>query len=264
MCRIKSKLMQAAELRAVGHPWEEVAEKLHTKKKTCMNWTSTYSALWRTLYREAQDRRFEQTANECHTYLANMARSKDPKLRDRAIFLMLRYGAQAWGRNGTMIVEAPSGPPSVNADIHARLCQAVDEAREAINRKRAQEGKPPPATDAEFMAAWKAEVQAMPPRKEPMPVYFDKEGNSIEPPGEAADSRPHEPSGTSPSNSPGHPVTRDMVWGVLLLVSLLGRTPVSRDAEALRSGAREPGEAGATLVSNEPSVPGRHGLAICV
>src|SRR5690242_8821686 len=69
MSRIESVLKQAAELRAVGHPWEEVAQKLHRKVKTCLNWPSAYPSLWKTLYRAAQERRFDQTANECHTYL---------------------------------------------------------------------------------------------------------------------------------------------------------------------------------------------------
>ena len=87
MSRIECLLRQAADLRVVGHPWEEVAKKLKRKVKTCLNWPSAHPALWKSLYREAQERRFDQTSNECHSLLVGLTRSKDEKVRERAIGL---------------------------------------------------------------------------------------------------------------------------------------------------------------------------------
>ena len=38
-------LAQAAELRAIGHPWEGVAKHVHWKPGTCQKWTSRYRAV---------------------------------------------------------------------------------------------------------------------------------------------------------------------------------------------------------------------------
>ena len=72
-------LTQAAELRAVGHPWEGVAKHVHRKPGTCQKWMSHYRCEWERLDRHAQLRRFEETSNESHSVLKALLRNKDAR-----------------------------------------------------------------------------------------------------------------------------------------------------------------------------------------
>ena len=56
-----SLLAIAAEMRAVGHPWETVAHKVHRKARTCQQWPARYGPVWDKVYGDAQRRRFEET-----------------------------------------------------------------------------------------------------------------------------------------------------------------------------------------------------------
>jgi len=60
----KKLLSIAAELRAGGMPWEQVALHLHRRMNTCAKWTSRYRAEWQELYRDAQQKRIEDAGNE--------------------------------------------------------------------------------------------------------------------------------------------------------------------------------------------------------
>src|SRR5262249_56178833 len=135
--------------------------------KGCLKWARAEAAVGKRLYREGQERRFDQTSNECHSLLVGLTRSKDEKVRERAIGLYVKLGAQAWGKTGTMVVDVPKVPLEGNAEIHARLSRVLDEARTEIDRKRAKAGQPPVSND-EFMEAWKKEVDARPPKREPI------------------------------------------------------------------------------------------------
>ena len=81
-----------------------------------------------------------------------------------------------------MVAEAPPAPPAANDTLDARLLRCVNEFRTAENRRRAKAGQPA-ANDSELMQAWRSEMQSRRPKREPMPVYFDADGNSIDPPG---------------------------------------------------------------------------------
>lgn len=52
-------LTVAAELRAVGYPWEAVARRVHRRPKTCQGWPGRYRRDWETIYQEVRQRRFE-------------------------------------------------------------------------------------------------------------------------------------------------------------------------------------------------------------
>src|SRR5262245_25091052 len=156
-------LEAAAALRVVGHPWEHIADKLHRKVKTCQNWPAKHKARWETIYRAAQERRFDQTSNECHTYLVGLCRDPDKRVKLKAVELMMRHGAAAFGRDGAMVAPPPPPPPDKpphpNDKLFAELRECGDAAREQIDKRRAHEGKPP-ATDDEFAAEWTAETEA--------------------------------------------------------------------------------------------------------
>jgi len=107
---LQALLTTAAEMRAVGHPWESVAKKVHRRVKTCQNWPHKYKALWERLYREAQRKRFDQTGNECHTYLVNLMRAEDPKIQQKAIDSWLRYAGKAYGARGDLVAPGDARP----------------------------------------------------------------------------------------------------------------------------------------------------------
>src|SRR5439155_16529160 len=94
---LKALLATAAEMRAVGHPWEAIAKKVHRKAKTCQGWPAKYKAQWDPLYRAAQQRRFDQTATECHAHLVGLMRNADPKVSHKACDSYLKYGGKAFG-----------------------------------------------------------------------------------------------------------------------------------------------------------------------
>src|SRR5262245_54977728 len=151
---LKDLLATAAEMRAVGHPWEAVAKEVNRRVKTCQNWPAKHKDLWDPLYRQVQQRRYESTANECHTYLLGLCRDKDPKVRQPALALWLKHGAAAYGPGGAMAPPpVPPEPASKNAKLVGEMIARADSARERIDQKRAREGKPP-ATDREFYDEW--------------------------------------------------------------------------------------------------------------
>src|SRR5262245_19574352 len=159
----KTLLAQAAELRAVGFPWEQVAQKVGRKIKTCQNWPIRYRAEWEELYRSVEDRRYQETCKEAHTHLINLMRDPDKKVKQKAVDSWHKYGVAAYSRaTGNMVLPAPAAPdkpPHPNDKLFAELRECGDAAREQIDKRRAHEGKPP-ATDDEFAAEWTAETEA--------------------------------------------------------------------------------------------------------
>src|SRR5262245_54058754 len=125
---LKTMLRQAAELRAVGHPWETVAKRLHRSVKTCQNWPGKYPREWAEALRPVQLRLFEQISGECETRLHALTRHKDPKIQAQAVGLWVRHGAKAFGRDGGMTEPAPGSRPEghPNEQIHARLSRVLD------------------------------------------------------------------------------------------------------------------------------------------
>src|SRR5262245_1471086 len=155
---LKDLLATAAEMRAVGHPWEAVAKHVHRRVKTCQNWPARHKAHWDPLYHQAQKGRFESTANECHTYLLALVRDKDPKVRHPALALWLKHGAQAYGAGGTMAPPAPPpAAPTANDELARQVTEGLAAIRDEMNRKRAARGEPPVSDDV-FIQTYQAEV----------------------------------------------------------------------------------------------------------
>ncbi|HJZ89955.1 MAG TPA: hypothetical protein VKE40_03730 [Gemmataceae bacterium] len=147
---LKHLLATAAEIRAVGYPWDAIAAKVHRKIKTCQNWPAKHKPEWDRVYHEVQTRRFESTSNEWHSHLPALVRDKDPKVRRPALALWLRHGAQAYGLGGTMVPPAPPpAEPTATAKLVKRLTGEVEAARAMMDHRRAGQGLPP-ATDEEF------------------------------------------------------------------------------------------------------------------
>ena len=184
---------------------------------------------------------------EARSRLHAFMRDEDKKLSYKANELIMKHSAAAYGPAGAVTCPdpGPAKPHEGNAEIHARLSRVLDEARTEIDRKRAKAGQPP-VTNADFMGEWQKELDSRPPRREPIKVYFDEEGNAIDPPGEgttAVDAKfdshnvlipPEAPKPAEPVEGParqaGPTGNRDLVWGVLLCVSMLsGRGPADAD-----------------------------------
>src|SRR5262245_39804594 len=227
----------AAELRAGGYSWESIAEKLRRPLKTCQNWPNKQPRLWARYFRPAQLRLGEPMAMEARSRLHAFMRDVDKKLSYKANELIMKHSAAAYGPVGsaTLPDPGPKEPLAGNAEIHARLSRVLDEARTEIDRKRAKAGQPP-VSNAEFMAEWQKELESRPPKREPIKVDFDKDGNAIDPPEET---KPPEPSAAPEASAgpaqAGGALNRDIVWGVLLLVSVLIGRVSPGDVEPIKS-----------------------------
>jgi len=280
---LQALLTTAAEMRAVGHPWEAIAEKVGRRVQTCRAWPIRFRSQWERLYREAQEKRFEQTANECHTYLVNLCRDKDPKVRERGLALWLRYGATAYGRQGAMVrfpADGPggAGPVSRATAAMAAVLSGMDSEWDAMDRDRARKGLPP-ATKEEFVSQALAREEAHElQRREWTGLEADAKGNSVwDGQGRLVDTAadPHwadrayrpdpapsaGPAGPAPPAGPtsaGPPGTGPVVAGLLLAAVLfLGRSPGGRP-ESRMWGARattDPPEARLLLTGAAQSGP---------
>src|SRR5262245_26944672 len=145
-------LTSAAELRVVGHSWESIGKKLNRRPKTCRGWPARYPTLWQQLFREAQRRRFEQTAGECHTYLLNLIRDKDPGVQQKALDCWFKYAGKAYGPAGDPADGPGAGQPQTRAGkLFAPCTMLCDQQWDAMDRQRAGQGLPP-LTDKEFVA----------------------------------------------------------------------------------------------------------------
>ncbi len=142
----------AAELRSGGMPWEGVASRLHRKMNTCAKWPSRHRREWDRLYREAQQKRYEDAGNEGLTFLRNWMRGKDPRWSLKAIEVLFKCGPKP---NPVEQQPIPKTPMEESIQRMARLAPVE---RERMDRVRAHEGKPP-LTDAEFWDQWRAELR---------------------------------------------------------------------------------------------------------
>jgi PhzF family phenazine biosynthesis protein len=244
---LKTLVTKAAGMRAVGHSWEAIAEEVHKSVKTCQNWPSKHREMWAETFGKIERHRFEQMSKEAQTHLHGFFRDPDKKIRYRAMDLWTRHGAKAYGAGGGMVFEyaaqpkAEEKPPSKNAEIYAAGQAFMDVARERMDGERAKEGLPPLSED-EFLERHVRELDERANHK-PIPVYFDENGDSCAPPGETECGplapRADDCSRSEQSTPADRPANRDLVFCVLFLALLWSdRAPVSRDAEAWRSGAR--------------------------
>ena len=98
---LETLLHTAAEMRAVGHSWQAVADKVHRRVKTCQSWPAKYRFQWEKVYSNAHQKRFEEISNECTLHLNGLMRHEDPKIQLKANELCLRYMKKAIGETGS-------------------------------------------------------------------------------------------------------------------------------------------------------------------
>src|SRR5262245_22076363 len=160
---LNTLLTVAAELRAVGHPWDFIAKQVNRRAATCQKWPARYADRWGPIYRAVQERRFEQTSNQAHTYLVQMMAATDWRARHKALELWMKAGAGAYGREGTMTFHASSPPAAAEEysltkpteEMIEYYTRQVGEARAEFDRQRAEAGLPP-CDEGEFTDAWYA------------------------------------------------------------------------------------------------------------
>jgi len=149
---LQSLLAVAAEMRAVGHPWEVIADQVRRKTRTCQQWPRRYCVAWQPLYRTAQQKRFDEISNEAASHLQALMRSKEDKTRIKASEVWMRCGAATWVARG--IDTTPPDPELEEA--RARLAaekEDRDRVRRSIDAGRRQAGLPP-LTDEEADDVW--------------------------------------------------------------------------------------------------------------
>src|SRR5262245_58841986 len=159
---IDNFLSAAVELRVVGFPWDQVAERLKRRPQTCRNWPVKFKAQWDELFRAAEERRFLECSKEAQTRITNLMRNADPKWQAKGCELWGKFGRANYGKGGSMVTEEPpkdARPPHPNDKLFAELRECGDAARGRTDKRPAREGKPP-ATDDEFAAEWTAETEA--------------------------------------------------------------------------------------------------------
>ena len=91
------RLARAAVLRARGHDWIAVAKDVKSRPVVCRRWPEKYPEAWLMLYVAAQQMVFEAITREAVWTLTQMARSPDPRQRERAEKLLRRYGHRLRG-----------------------------------------------------------------------------------------------------------------------------------------------------------------------
>jgi hypothetical protein len=91
----------------------------------------------------------------------NLARDKDPKISAKAVELWLKYGAPAYGRQGTMAPPQQEARPQTFIE---QICQDsladMTETRERMDKVRARKGLPP-ISDQEFVLEYERELQGI-------------------------------------------------------------------------------------------------------
>lgn len=140
----------AAELRSGGYPWERVAAEVHRKPRTCSQWPSRYKQDWDRLYRDAQQKRYDEAGNEGLTFLRSWMRGKDPKWSLKAIEILFRAGPKP------TVVEQAAVLSSMDREIETQR-KLLHHERERMDRLRARDGLPP-LTDDEFWEQFSREM----------------------------------------------------------------------------------------------------------
>ena len=79
----------AAELRAVGNSWANIAKKLDRCERTVRRWKTIYRRHWQRLFREAEDDIFRQVACMATTTMANLVINYDDPNQSRNCQFMI-------------------------------------------------------------------------------------------------------------------------------------------------------------------------------
>ena len=204
---LQSLLALAAEMRTVGHSWDAVAEKVHRRPNTCKQWASRYRSQWETLYHQCATRRFHETSEEMHTLLRNLMRDDDKKVRQQAISLWIKSGAQAYGMTGSM--KLPITLAVANSEIDEEvngMRTFMTDFRQSMDADRRSRGLPP-ATDAEY------------------DEEFDRFLENVDASCEPAATTPSMPAVPASSNGP-------ILAGLVVLAVLIGGRPAEKTGTA--------------------------------
>ena len=83
-------LYTAAELRSGGASWDAVARTVHRAPRTCQQWPRRYPHDWNTLYREAEQRRYNEAGDEALAILRLLLREGNDKTKMHSAEVLLR------------------------------------------------------------------------------------------------------------------------------------------------------------------------------
>ncbi len=89
--RMRGRLAQAAEWRALGASWPAVADRLGCRPEVCCRWPNRYPELWRHFLASAREKVVQQAFTEGLQILLVQMRSPDEKLRRQAARIVEKY-----------------------------------------------------------------------------------------------------------------------------------------------------------------------------
>jgi len=82
-------LAAAAEMRATGKSWENIAARLHRAADTCRRWPRRFAVTWNELYRTAEQRQMAEARAEATSVLRTNLRLEDAKQKSDAAKALL-------------------------------------------------------------------------------------------------------------------------------------------------------------------------------
>ncbi len=142
----------AAELRAVGNSWANIAKKLDRCERTVRRWKTIYRRHWQRLFREAEDDIFRQVACMATTTMANLVVNYDDPNQSRNCQFMIGKRREAILANQRLRHDRPKPAVSeywaeVIAEMEsesdeqmtAEILSYADELRERARQKEAEE-----------------------------------------------------------------------------------------------------------------------------
>ena len=117
----------AAELRAAGATWENIAEKLKRHPNLVIRWASVYRDEWERLLREAEARGARLTTGESRSAMRILLRHKSSKVRIRAVDQLTKLLRAE--RAGS---QSPGGPEDLSAFLAHVEEMSDDELEETM------------------------------------------------------------------------------------------------------------------------------------
>jgi Homeodomain-like domain len=146
--RLLPLMAVAADLRARGHTWAQVALRLGRTERTVRGWKKRYRDTWQHLYREAEEDVLDQITGMATTVMSNLIADQKNSNRWRSCHFMLgkRFDAiEAEKRQQSetpqlsrywveMIARAKGKSPQ---ELEQEIIDCADKIRQANERKRA-------------------------------------------------------------------------------------------------------------------------------
>ena len=142
----------AAELRAVGNSWANIAKKLDRCERTVRRWKTVYRRHWQRLFREAEDDIFQQVACMATTTMANLVINYDDPNQSRNCQFMIGKRREAILANQRLRRDRPEPAISeywANAialiegqsdeELRDGVLNFVDQYREKSREKQAED-----------------------------------------------------------------------------------------------------------------------------